>query len=130
MKPAVLLVCRLPEALGSRLRERFDCHELAQLDSAGLEALAPRLRGGPPIVSRTVHAHGLMEGRIAEGLADIQRRWPEVDIGSYPYYRPAGGGGVAVVAKGTDPDQVRAAAHDIVAFMRAVGGHPVEGEPG
>ena len=45
MKPAVLLVCRLPEALGSRLRERFDCHELAQLDSAGLEALAPRLRG-------------------------------------------------------------------------------------
>lgn len=56
MKPAVLLVCRLPEALGSRLRERFDCHELAQLDSAGLEALAPRLRGmvasGESVVGR------------------------------------------------------------------------------
>ncbi|GGG32930.1 molybdenum cofactor biosynthesis protein [Caldovatus sediminis] len=96
---------------------------------AMFEALAPRLRGGPPIVSRTVHAHGMMEGRIAEGLADIQRRWPEVDIGSYPYYRPAGGGGVAVVAKGTDPDMVRAAAQDVAAFMRAAGGHPVEGEP-
>lgn len=45
MKPAVLLVSRLPEALGGRLGERFDCHELAQLDAAGLEALAPNLRG-------------------------------------------------------------------------------------
>ncbi|MBW8269192.1 competence/damage-inducible protein A [Caldovatus aquaticus] len=95
---------------------------------AMFESLAPRLRGGPPIVSRTVHADGLMEGRIAEGLADIQQRWPAVEIGSYPYYRPAGGG-VAVVAKGTDPEQVRAAAHDVAAFLRACGGHPVEGEP-
>ncbi len=45
MKPAVLLVSRLPEALGGRLRERFHCHELAQLDAAGLKALAPSLRG-------------------------------------------------------------------------------------
>jgi molybdenum cofactor synthesis domain-containing protein len=95
---------------------------------AMLEALAPRLAGGPPIVSRSVHANGLMEGRIAEGLADIQREWPQVAIGSYPYYRP-GGGGVAVVAKGTDPEQVQAAAHAVLVFMRAVGGHPVEGEP-
>jgi hypothetical protein len=51
-----------------------------------------------------------------------------VDIGSYPYYRPSGGG-VAVVAKGTDPEQVAAAAHAVLVFMRAVGGHPVEGEP-
>lgn len=95
---------------------------------AMFEALAPRLAGGPPIVSRTVHANGLMEGRIAEGLADIQARYAQLDIGSYPYYRP-GGGGVAVVAKGTDAEAVTAAAHDIIAFMRAAGAHPVEGEP-
>ena len=60
MRPAVLLVCRLPEALGGRLRERFDCHELAQLDTAGLEALAPRLRGmvasGESVVGRELIA--------------------------------------------------------------------------
>ena len=60
MKPAVLLVCRLPEALGGRLRERFDCHELAQLDTAGLEALAPRVRGmvasGESVVGRELIA--------------------------------------------------------------------------
>lgn len=96
---------------------------------AMFEALAPTLKGGPPVVSAAVHANGLMEGRIAEGLADIQQRYPEVDIGSYPYYR-AGGGGVAVVAKGTDADAVRRAAHDVLVFMRACGAHPQEGEPG
>ncbi|BDG70907.1 competence/damage-inducible protein A [Roseomonas fluvialis] len=95
---------------------------------AMFEALAPTLKGGPPVVSAAVHANGLMEGRIAEGLADIQARYPDLDIGSYPYYRP-GGGGVAVVAKGTDSDAVKQAARDVLVFMRACGGQPIEGEP-
>lgn len=95
---------------------------------AMFEALAPTLKGGAPIVSRSVHAIGLMEGRIAEGLADIQKRWPDVDVGSYPFYR-AGGGGVAIVAKGTEEADVVAAARAVFTFMRAVGGNPVEGEP-
>ncbi|HEV7265438.1 MAG TPA: molybdopterin-binding protein [Falsiroseomonas sp.] len=90
--------------------------------------LAPTLRGGPPIASRTVHADGIMEGRIAEGLAAIQARWPSLDIGSYPYYR-LGGGGVALVAKGVDATGVEAASRDITTLLRAVGGKPVQGEP-
>jgi hypothetical protein len=75
-----------------------------------------------------VHADGVMEGRIAEGLAAIQARWPALDIGSYPYYR-MGGGGVALVAKGTDAEAVEIAARDITTLLRAVGGKPVPGEP-
>ncbi len=92
------------------------------------EALAPSLEGGPPIASRTVHADGVMEGRIAEGLAEIQRRWPDLDIGSYPYYR-MGGGGVALVAKGQDSEAVEEAARAITVLLRATGGKPVAGEP-
>ena len=59
-KPAVLLVSRLPEPLGGRLRARFDCHALADLDAAGLQALAPQLRGmvatGESVVSRALMA--------------------------------------------------------------------------
>lgn len=59
-KPAVLLVSPLPEALGERLRVRFDCHERAQLDAAGLQALAPLLRGivatGEAVVPRELIA--------------------------------------------------------------------------
>jgi molybdenum cofactor synthesis domain-containing protein len=95
---------------------------------AMFESLAPRLQGGPPIASRAVHADGVMEGRIAEGLEAIQARWPTLDIGSYPYYR-MGGGGVALVAKGTDAEAVEAAARDITVLLRALGSHPVQGEP-
>ena len=59
-KPAVLLVSRLPDSLVGRLRERFDCHLLADLDAAGLAALAPRLRGmvatGESVVARELIA--------------------------------------------------------------------------
>ena len=95
---------------------------------AMFEALAPTLAGGPPIASATVHADGLQEGRIAEGLADIQARWPMLDIGSYPYYRP-GGGGVAIVAKGNDADRVAEAAQAVSVFLRACGARPKDGEP-
>src|SRR3954454_1154316 len=59
---------------------------------AMFEALAPTLRGGPRILSRAVHVTGLPEGPIAEGLGKIQARFPELDLGSYPFYRAMGGG--------------------------------------
>jgi molybdopterin-biosynthesis enzyme MoeA-like protein len=45
------------------------------------------LERGPPVLSRTVHAHGVYEGNIADGLTAIQARHPALDLGSYPYYR-------------------------------------------
>ncbi|WP_135465650.1 competence/damage-inducible protein A [Crenalkalicoccus roseus] len=95
---------------------------------AMFEALAPELKGGAPVHARSVHAHGLAEGRIAEGLAHIQARYPQTEIGSYPFYR-AQGNGVVLVAKGTDAAAVEEAARDIAIFIRACGHMPVEGEP-
>jgi molybdenum cofactor synthesis domain-containing protein len=95
---------------------------------AQFEALAPHLQGGRPIVSRTVHALRLPEGAIAAGLAAIQDRYPMLDLGSYPFYRE-GGGGVAIVAKGTDPAAAEAAIADVTALMAELGAEPVQGEP-
>ncbi len=100
---------------------------------AMFEGLAPRLAGGPPIVSCAVHAEGLPEGRIADGLGAIQARHPGLDLGSYPYYRGNGTGvaitGVAIVAKGPDPAAAEAAIAEVTALMHALGGTPVQGEP-
>ena len=49
---------------------------------------------------RAVHVIGLGEGMIAQGLAEVQKHYPDIDLGSYPFYRE-GGNGVALVAKGT-----------------------------
>ncbi|MBO1077591.1 competence/damage-inducible protein A [Roseomonas haemaphysalidis] len=92
------------------------------------EQLAPTLKGGTPVQMRAVHAHGLLEGRIAEELGQIQKRFPAVEIGSYPYYREAGGG-VALVAKGTDVAALEAAVAEIAAFVAGLGFEPVSGEP-
>jgi molybdenum cofactor synthesis domain-containing protein len=95
---------------------------------AQFEAVAATLRGGLPIISRAVHGKGIMEGAIAAGLTAIQGRFPALDIGSYPYYRE-GGGGVSIVAKGTDAPAAEAAIVEVTALMRELGGSPVQGEP-
>jgi molybdenum cofactor synthesis domain-containing protein len=90
--------------------------------------LAPSLGGGMPVISRSVFAFGAMEGVIAEGLEAIQKRYPELDIGSYPFYR-APRSGVAIVAKGTSVSQADAAIAEVTALFESVGYHPVQGEP-
>jgi molybdopterin-biosynthesis enzyme MoeA-like protein len=90
--------------------------------------LAPRLKGGPKVEQRAVHAVGLPEGVIADGLANIQARYRQVDLGSYPFYRPSGNG-VALVAKGTDPTAVSAAILDVTALIASLGKLPIPGEP-
>jgi len=90
--------------------------------------LAPQLAGGPPIASRSVHAIGLLEGRIAAGLKAIQDRHPGLDLGSYPFYR-ANGSGVALVAKGPDAADAEAAITETTALIRELGLEPVAGEP-
>ena len=92
------------------------------------EWLAPRLPGGKPVEMRAVHAVGLLEGNIAEGLSAIQARHPAVDLGSYPYYRGTGSG-VALVAKGTDAAQLETIIGEVAELIRALGKEPVLGEP-
>jgi molybdenum cofactor synthesis domain-containing protein len=91
-------------------------------------ALAPSLAGGPPIISRAVHATGLLEGAVAAGLSAVQDKYPGLDLGSYPYYR-ATGNGVALVAKGPDPVACEAAIADVTALIASMGLVPVPGEP-
>ena len=91
-------------------------------------ALAPTLTGGTPVQSRAVHAAGLAEGAVAEGLGQVQAAFPDLDLGSYPYYR-ASGNGVALVAKGTDVDQLERCIAAVSGLVRGLGLEPVPGEP-
>ena len=51
-----------------------------------------------------------------------------LDLGSYPYYRPAGNG-VAIIAKGNDPAEAEAAIAEVSALMAALAATPIQGEP-
>jgi len=95
---------------------------------AMFEALAPTLEGGAPVISRAVYAVGLKEGSIAADLEAVQKRYPALDIGSYPFER-AIGQGVAIVSKGTDPAEAEAATAEVTALMAKLGHAPIQGEP-
>ncbi|GAN62797.1 competence-damage protein [Acetobacter indonesiensis NRIC 0313] len=91
--------------------------------------LAPSLKRGAPVFSRTWYTTSLFEGTIADGLEAIQTQFPDLDIGSYPFHRDDGRRGVALVAKGQDVPDLEKAAQAIHDLIKEKGGVPVEGEP-
>ncbi|WP_419729829.1 competence/damage-inducible protein A [Lichenicola sp.] len=96
---------------------------------AMFDALAPELEGGLPVKSVTMHAERLLEGSLADPLERIQMEFPDLDIGSYPFERPDGRRGVALLAKGTDDDALEAARLRIEALIGSLGHTPIAGEP-
>ena len=89
---------------------------------AMMEDITPHLERGALVHAATVQAR-IGEGRIAAGLMKIQKDFPELSLGSYPYYRDDGFG-VQLVARGRDRAKVEAAAEAIEAMIRAEGAEP------
>jgi molybdopterin-biosynthesis enzyme MoeA-like protein len=96
-----------------------------QIMRAIFNELKHHLHGGAKVLTRSVSC-GLGEGPIASGLADIQDRYADCEIGSYPYFRRADFG-VTLVVRGTDRTRIEAAAEEIKALIRGLGGDPTDG---
>ncbi len=94
---------------------------------AMMEEIVPRLPRGETVKSITVSAD-LPEGAIAQGLADIQKAYPQTAIGSYPWYRD-GRFGAQLVARSRDADAVEAAAKAIEAMIVGLGATPERVNP-
>ena len=135
LNEARLRMARIPEgaalvqnpisgAPGFRMENVFVLAGVPQIMRAMFDGVAGSLRGGRPMLSRTVTS-GLAEGALADALAAIQRRFSEIDIGSYPWYR-RGAFGTSLVLRGTDVDRLRLAAAEVVAMVKNLGGTPQE----
>jgi len=84
------------------------------------------LRGGRPMLSKSITAY-VPEGRTGGPLAALQQRFPDVEIGSYPFSRD-GKYGAAIVMRHTDPARIDAAAEAVRALVRDLGAEPIEDE--
>ncbi|HVU19300.1 MAG TPA: molybdopterin-binding protein [Rhizomicrobium sp.] len=89
---------------------------------AMLEDIEPRLERGVVVHSQTVQAR-IAEGKIAAGLQIIQKNFPDLALGSYPFFREDGFG-VQLVARGRDAAQVESAAKAIESLIRNEGAEP------
>ena len=82
------------------------------------------LSGGPRMLSRSV-ATMLPEGAVAEGLGKIQDQHPNVDLGSYPYFR-GGKFGVSLVCRSTDEAELESTTEEVREMIRALGSQPID----
>jgi molybdenum cofactor synthesis domain-containing protein len=121
---AMLIDNPVSAAPGFQVENVFVMAGVPKIMQAMFESLRERLVGGEPLLSRSIACH-LPEGLLAQGLGEIQARHDGVDIGSYPSYSSVGFG-VAVVLRHTDPAVLDAAALEVAALIRALGGEPEE----
>ncbi|WP_404403292.1 competence/damage-inducible protein A [Pelagibacterium halotolerans] len=80
---ADLIVNAVSAAPGFRIGNVHVMAGVPVIMKAMLEAIAPTLKGGRKVESRSVPA-GVGEGALGDPLGKIQERYPEVKIGSYP----------------------------------------------
>ncbi len=111
-------------APGFQMENVFVMAGVPRIMQVMFDGLGDRLVGGQPLESRAIDAR-LPEGEIANGLGEIQARYPDVDIGSYPYFRQ-GAAGCILVLRGAQPQMLDAAAEDVRALVRSCGGEPVD----
>jgi molybdenum cofactor synthesis domain-containing protein len=122
---AALLPNPISRAPGFRIGNVFVLPGVPSIMQGIFEQLKYRLAGGDKVLSRSVSCR-LGEGTIAGGLAALQTRWPEIEIGSYPYFR-RGDFGVTLVLRGTDPERLGAATEETRRLIRELGGDPQDG---
>ena len=125
---AALIENSISVAPGFQMENVYVMAGVPRVMQSMFEWLAPRLEGGEKIEMRAVHVVGLPEGIIAEGLGEVQKRFPDLDLGSYPFYR-ASGSGVALVAKGPDGDAAERAIAEVTEMIIGFGKVPIPGEP-
>ncbi len=114
-------------APGYRVDNVFVLAGVPQIMQAMFEGSKHLLAGGAPMLSRAVSVM-LGEGVIAEGLGDLQKRYPDIDIGSYPAMRRRRFG-VSVVLRGTDVARLDAALADLKELLIGLGGEPEDESP-
>jgi molybdenum cofactor synthesis domain-containing protein len=85
---------------------------------------AERIAGGLPVRSRSIGAY-LGESTVAAALSAIQDEHPDVDLGSYPFYRPEGYG-TSLVIRGTDEAELELIKGKLHKMIESFGAEPFE----
>ena len=126
LTPARLRMARIPEtaslidnpvsaAPGFRIGNVHVMAGVPNIMQAMLDGIISSLKHGPAILSKSVSGF-VPESIIADELRAVAQKFPELDIGSYPWVRSTRFG-TALVVRGTDKVLVEKATVAIYEFM-------------
>ncbi len=124
---ATLIDNPVSAAPGFQIGNVFVMAGVPAIAQAMFDSVKHRLVGGAKMLARSVNCR-LAEGTIAKDLTEIQARFPQIDIGSYPFWSRGGGFGVSLVLRGTDAQDLARATEEVAAMILRFGGEPIEGE--
>ena len=116
---ASLIANPVSKAPGVRIGNVYILAGIPAIAQAMFQSLKHELSGGPPLLSATVTAYAA-EGIVAAGLEAIQKRYPGLDIGSYPFQQQ-GRHGTQLVVRGTDKAALTAARDEIAHLVKDLG---------
>lgn len=105
---ASLVLNPVSAAPGFNIKNVYVMAGIPKIMHAMLDNILPTLLGGEPVVSESISCF-IPESELARELGDIQRDYPDLDIGSYPFFKD-GHHGLSVVVRGTDIGMVKNAA--------------------
>jgi molybdenum cofactor synthesis domain-containing protein len=111
-------------APGFRVENVYVLPGVPKIMQAMVDLLLPTLVGGPSMLARTITVFA-PEGDVSRGLGAIQEGFPELEIGSYPFWRPQGPG-TTIVIRGQRPDRIDEAAAALLALATRLGAETQE----
>ena len=80
-----------------------------------LGGIKNKMVGGKPFISHTISLR-TFESHIADSLTDVQNKYQDVEIGSYPFFQ-AGKLGVSIVMRSDDQDLIDKCSSDVMNFV-------------
>lgn len=90
---------------------------------AMLEHVLTNLKGGDPVLSCSVSC-ALPESEMAVDVGNLQNKYDNIEIGSYPHFR-AGVLGLSIVLRSTDKEVLRSASEELVESIKSKGEEPL-----
>ncbi len=114
----------ISKAPGFKIGNVYVFAGVPKIMQAMFENIKGELAGGQPTKARSIAAF-LTEGEIAEELGLLQERYPDLEIGSYPFVRDQKLG-TSLVLRGVDEGRIAAAATDLLTLIERLGSDAVE----
>lgn len=119
----------LNSAPGFQVENVFCMAGVPSVMHAMFDTLIPRLNHGLPIYQQSITC-AITENTIADDLAHIQTSYPEVEIGSYPFFRPTGDFGVVLVLRTRNQTILNEAFENVTEMVKKYGVIPDSLHPG
>lgn len=108
---AALIENAVSKAPGFRVENVFVMAGVPKVMQAMMDAIAPLLARGAPVISITINFQG-GEGDVAKPLGAIQDKHPGLSLGSYPYESPTGFA-TNLVVRGRNAEAVEVATREV-----------------